>query len=65
MLANPLSNLQKEILDFYSTDIPVDELNELKILLANFFANKAIHEADKIWDEKNFSQQEMEKWLNE
>ena len=65
MLANPLSNIQKEILELYSTDMPTDELNQLKILLANFFANKAIHEADRIWDEKKFSQQDMEKWLNE
>jgi hypothetical protein len=37
------------------------ELNELKFIIANFFAQKAISEADKIWDEKNLSHQEMEK----
>jgi len=65
MLSNPLTNLQMEILELYSTELPVEELNELKFIIANFFAEKAIFEADRIWDEKKLSHQEMEKWLNE
>jgi hypothetical protein len=64
-LATPFTNLQMEILELYSTQLSEQELNELKILLAQFFANRAIKEADKIWDEKHFSHQDMEKWLNE
>jgi len=30
-----------------------------------FFANKAIQEADRIWEQQNLSNQDMEKWLNE
>jgi len=64
-LSSPLTNLQIEILELYSTQLPEQELNELKTHIAQFFANRAITEADKIWDEKNLSHKDMEKWLNE
>jgi hypothetical protein len=54
-----------EILKLYSTDLSDSDLNEVKIILAKFFANRAIHEADRIWEQKNLSNQDMEKWLNE
>jgi hypothetical protein len=38
---------------------------ELKRALANYFAQKAIKEADKIWDERGVSNEDMKKWLNE
>ncbi|EDN68763.1 hypothetical protein BGP_0052 [Beggiatoa sp. PS] len=64
-LPSPLTNLQMELLELYSTQLSEQELNELKTLIAHFFANRAINEADRIWDEKNLSHQDMEKWLNE
>jgi len=60
-----LSNLQMEILELYSTDLKENDLHELKRILAKFYAEKAIREADRIWDEKGFTQQDMENWLNE
>ena len=62
---NPLSNVQMELLKLYSTDIKEKDLEELKKVLANYFAQKAIKEADKIWDQKKMSADTMEKWLNE
>ncbi|MEZ4511817.1 MAG: hypothetical protein R3C62_08075 [Chloroflexota bacterium] len=41
------------------------DLLELKQVLANFFARKAIQEADQIWDEQNLTDDDMEEWLNE
>jgi len=60
-----LSNIQLELLKLYSTDIEKDDLLEIKKFLANFFAKKAINEANKIWEEKNFDNELMDKWLNE
>jgi len=65
MLQTPLSNLQMEILELYSTNLTEDELNELKTVLAKFYADKAIREADRLWDERNLTDHDMEKWLNE
>lgn len=63
--AKPLTNLQLEIIKLYTTNLNRQELLEVKQILSNFFAQKAIKEADKIWDEQNLSDQEMDTWLNE
>ncbi len=60
-----LTNVQLELVKLYSTDLKQRELLELKQLLANFFAQKAIKGANKIWDDKKLSNQDMETWLNE
>ena len=59
MLQKSLTNLQLEILKLYSTDMKEDELNELKKLIAENYAKKAIKEADKIWVEENLSDTDM------
>ncbi len=64
MVTQPLTNLQLEILELYSTDLTEDDLNELKIMLAKFYARRAIQEADRIWDERHLTQDDMEKWLH-
>ncbi len=65
MYPQTLTNLQLEIIKLYSTNLERQELLELKRVLADFFARKAIKEADKIWEEQNLSNQAMETWLNE
>ena len=59
-----LSNLQLELLKLFSTNVPEQDLKNIKNYLSNYFAQKAIKEADKIWDEKSFSNELMDKWLN-
>ncbi len=63
--AHPLSNLQQELLKLYSTNITDADLAHIKNYLAKYFADKAIKEADKIWDEKKYSDETMNLWLNE
>ncbi len=65
MIKEPLTNLQKEILKLYSTDMAENDLNDLKTLLAKYYAKKAVKEADKIWNEKNLTNRDMDLWLNE
>jgi hypothetical protein len=61
----PLSNIQVELLKLYSTNVHEDDLLEIKRFLANFFMQKAINEADKIWDEKGYSNELMSQWRTE
>ena len=61
----PLSNVQMELMKLYGTDMSDADLNELKNVLAKFYADKAIAAADMIWDEKGLTNDEMDKWLNE
>jgi hypothetical protein len=60
----PLSNVQIELMKLFSTNLSDKELIELKDLLSRFYADKAISQADEIWDKKGLSNEDMEKWLN-
>ncbi|CAA6801266.1 MAG: Unknown protein [uncultured Sulfurovum sp.] len=59
------SNIQLELLKLYSTDVKENELLDIKNYLAKYFAEKAINEADVVWDAKNLDDDTMDKWLNE
>ncbi len=61
----PLSNVQMELLKIFSTGVSDSEIGELKAVIANFYANKAIQRADEIWDEKGLTNDDMDKWLNQ
>ncbi len=63
--AQPLSNLQQELLKLYASNIADADLEYIRRYLANYFADKAIKEADEIWDKKGYNNQTMEQWLNE
>jgi hypothetical protein len=62
---NQLSNLQLELLKIYSTNISDEQIQEIKELLAQYFAQKATEAMDKVWEEKNLTQQDMINWTNE
>ena len=60
-----LSNVQQEILKLYSTELSETDIFELKSQLAHYYANKAISQADKVWDKKGYTDGDMDSWLNE
>ena len=53
--AAPLSNMQVELLKLYAAGIGDEHLEDLKILIARFLFAKARAKADKIWDEKKYT----------
>jgi len=57
-------SLQQEIITLYRTGLEYEELLDVKRILANFFACRAINEASKIWDERGYTEETMESWLN-
>jgi hypothetical protein len=65
MPAPPMSNLQLELLKLYSTNLGEDDVLAIKGMLARYFAQKAIVEADNMWEKKGLSNDTMDKWLNE
>jgi len=64
-LKYPLNNAQMELMKLFSTDLSEKELEELRTLLSRFYAVKAIKAADKFWDKKGLTNEDMDKWLNE
>ena len=63
--AHSLSNLQQELLKLYSADIADEDLLHIKRYLSKYFALKAIGEADKVWDQKGYTNETMDQWINE
>ncbi len=56
----PLSNIQQELLNLYSSDIAEKDLLNIKRFLSKYFAVKAIGETDTIWEQKGFSNETMD-----
>ena len=65
VLNYPLSNVQIELMKLFRTNLSEQELFELKDLIAKFYADKATAAANKIWDEKGLTNEDMDKWLNQ
>ncbi|MCB1189628.1 MAG: hypothetical protein H7A23_17675 [Leptospiraceae bacterium] len=63
-IKQPLSNLQLELLKTFSHQLSENDLYELKKMLASFFAKRLIQQADKVWDEKNWTDQHVDTLLN-
>lgn len=61
----PFTNAQLEILKLFSKEMNEQDLIELKTLLGKFYAKKASDLADKIWEERGYTQTDMDKWLHE
>jgi hypothetical protein len=60
-----LSNIQIELLKLYSNNISDKYLFDIKLLMANYFAQKATEAMDVVWEEKGLTEQDMINWTNE
>lgn len=60
-----LSNLQLELLKLYANNISDKQLVEIKLLLANYFAQQATDAMDKLWETQDLSAETMVEWTNE
>ncbi len=60
-----MSNLQLELLRLYGNGVSDESLREIKAILAKYFADKATGAMDKVWDEKNLTEEDMIRWTNE
>ena len=64
-LRQPLSILQLEILEMFTRhQVSTEDVIAIKKMLTDFFAKKAMDEADKLWEERNYTQATMDSWLN-
>jgi hypothetical protein len=60
-----LTNLQLELLKVFSYKLPEEELEAVKRLLASHFAKRMKDEASKDWMVKGYTQDDMDKWLED
>lgn len=61
----PLNKAQLELLKIFSKINSEEELQELKKLIGQYYAKKATDEANRIWEERTLTQEDMDKWLHE
>jgi hypothetical protein len=61
----PLSNVQLELLKLYATNMSDEDVLELRDVLARHFMKKAVAAADRIWEERGYTNELMEQWHNE
>lgn len=60
----PLNNNQLEILKLFSRDLDEKDLLEIKRLIVRYLGEKVTKLADQAWEEKNWTQEEMERLIN-
>lgn len=63
-LSQPLTNTQLEILKAFSFNLNNSELVEFKNRIAQYFAERAIDEANKAWDSNNWTDKDVDEMLN-
>jgi len=64
MINQPFTNVQLEIIKTFNVNLSEDELIEFKNMLANYFAQRAIEGANKVWDEKGWTDKDVDRMLN-
>ncbi len=60
---NPLTNVQLELLKTFSHQLSDTDIVELRRVLALFFAQRAIQQANKVWDEKEWTNEDVDRML--
>lgn len=62
-LNHPLSNMQLELLRLFSRDIEDNDVKEIKKLILAYWAGKLVNIANQVWEEKNWTDDDMDKLL--
>lgn len=60
----PLSNIQLELLQLFSRDLEEDDIVEIRQLIINYLAEKLEKQTNKVWEEKNWTDEDMDRLLN-
>jgi hypothetical protein len=65
MVATPLNLTQIEILKMFAFHQSEEDLQALKKVLVNYLFQRAVEEADRVWDERGYTEQTVEEWKKE
>ena len=65
MQPQKLTNLQLELLKVFSFQLNQQQLTDIRDLLANYFAEQASQEMDKLWEQNGWDENTMIEWASE
>lgn len=60
----PLNKAQLDLLKLFSRVKSEEELLEIKRLVTQYYANRAMDRADELWDERGYTQGDMDRMAN-
>ena len=64
-VTKPMSNVQLELLKLYANDVPDEQLQEIKLLLGRYFAEKATALMENFMATEGLTADDMIKWAQE
>lgn len=62
-IAQPFNKAQLDLLQLFSFDIPEEQYEVLRKILLRFKAEVLMDKADKIWDEKGWTDEDIRQML--
>ncbi len=62
---SPLTQPQLDLLRMFSHKVDDSNWLEIKRMISDYFAKKMIHEANRIWDEQDWSSDKIDSLLKE
>ena len=65
MTTGKLTNLQQELLQLYAQQVSETDLQNIRVLLGQYFADRLTSLADAAWERQGWSAQMMHDWLND
>ena len=65
MQSQKLSALQLELLNIYSFQTKEEDLLAIKQLLAKYFSGKLQKKIQEAIEEKNITEEDLDRWINE
>jgi hypothetical protein len=60
----PLSEPQLELLQMFARPVDVADWQNIKVIITQYFADKAIEEANKIWDNEGWDNAKIQELLS-
>lgn len=60
-----LTNVQMELLKVFSKNMPDEQVLEIRLLLSNYFAEKAMDEFDQLENLNGWTKETYQQWSNE
>ena len=63
-MSQTLSNLQLELLKTFSREVSDEDVQEIKRLITQYFGQKAMKEADRVWEEQGWDDKKVDELLN-
>lgn len=64
MFPEALNSVQIELLRTSNADLPEEDIHNIRVFISTLLLERAHDEADKLWEERGYTQATMDEWLH-